>query len=80
MLVLALRVLQEDATTFCLDSKLRSSNPVIHLQVQQMAERQVEMADLFVYFGIMTVASCISRGEVRRRIGIARSIGIKLEK
>ena len=46
----------------------------------QVADEHVEMVDAFVYLGSMIDSSGGSRGEVLRRIGIARSCMNLLEK
>jgi len=48
--------------------------------IGQVADGHVEMVDAFVYLGSMVDSSGGSRGEVLRRIGIARSFMNLLEK
>jgi len=85
VLVLALTVMQEEASTFGLQinwSKIKilqvpSSTSSTAVQV---TDGHVEMVDEFVILGCMIDSSCGSRKEVLCRIGIARSCMNMLER
>ena len=85
VLVLALTGMQEEAYTFGLQitwSKnkiLQVSSSTSSLTVQ-MADGHVEVVDAFVYLRCMIDSSGGSRGEVLRRIGLARSCMNMLER
>jgi len=85
VLVLALTVMQEEAST--LDLQTNWSKTKI-LQVPsssssstvKVADGHVEVVDAFVYLGCLIDSSGGSRGEVLRRIGLARSCMNMLER
>ena len=56
-----------------LKSKILQVPPSMTCSTVQVADGHVEVVDAFVYLGCMIDSSGGSRGEVLRRIGIARS-------
>jgi len=76
--VLALTVMQEEATTFGLQINW-SKTKILHVlssissSTIQLADGHVEAVDAFVYLGCLIDSSGSSRGEVLRRLGLARS-------
>jgi len=85
VLVLALNVTQEEASTFGLQIN-RSKTKILHVpsstssSIIQVADGHVEVVDAFVYLGRLIDSSGSSRGEVLRRIGLARSCMNMLER
>jgi len=78
VLVLALTVMQEEASTFglqinCPKTKILQVPSSSSSSTVQVADGHVEVVDAFVYLGCMIDSSDGSRGEVLRRIGLARS-------
>jgi len=77
VLVLALTVMQEEASTFGLQINL-SKTKILQVpsstssSTVQVADGHVEVVDAFVYLGCLIDFSGGSRGEVLRRIGFAR--------
>jgi len=85
VLVLALTVMQEEATTFGLQinwskTKILQVPSSCCSSTVQVADGHVEVVDAFVYLGCMIDSSGGSRGEVLRRIGLARSCMNMLER
>ena len=86
MFVLAMTIMQEEAAAFGVGfqinwskTKILQVTPSMPCSTIQVADGHVEMVDAFVYLGSM-IDSGGSRGEVLRRIGIARSCLYLLEK
>jgi len=85
VIVLALTVMQEEASTFGLQINW-SKTKILQIpssstsSTVQVADKRVEVVDAFVYLGCMIDSSGGSRGEVLRRIGLARSCMNMLEK
>jgi len=83
--VLALIVMQEEASTFGLQINWSKTN-ILHVpsstssSAVQVADGHVEVVDAFVYLGCMIDSSGGSREEDLRRIGIARSCTNMLER
>ena len=82
---LAMTIMQEEAAVFGLQknwskTKIFQVPPSMPCSTVQVADGHVEMVDTFVYLGSMIDSSGGSRGEVLRRIGIARSCMNVLEK
>jgi len=85
VLVLALSVMQEKASTFGLQinwskTKILQVLSSTSSSTVQVADGHVEVVDAFVYLGCMIDSSGGSRGKVLRRIGIARSCMNMLER
>jgi len=85
VLVLAMTVMQEEAAVFDLQinwskTKILQVPPPMPFSTVQVADGHVEVVDAFVDLGSMIDSSVGSRGEVLRRIGIARSCMNLLEK
>jgi len=85
VLVLALTIMQEEASTFGLQinwskTKILEVPSSTSSSTVQVADWHVEVVDAFVYLGCMTDSSGGSRGEVLRRIGLARSCMNMLER
>jgi len=85
VLVLALTVMQEEASTFGLQinwskTKILQVSSSSSSSTVQVADGQVEVVDAFVYLGCLIDSSGGSRGEVLRRIGLARSCMNMLER
>jgi len=85
LLVLALTVMQEKASTFGLQinwskTKILQVLSSSSSSTVQVADGHVEVVDAFVYLGCMIDSSGSSRGEVLRRIGLARSCMNMLER
>ena len=77
--------MQEEAAVFGLQinwskTKILQVPPSMPCSTVQVADGHVEMVDAFVYLGSTIDSSGGSRGEVLRRIGIARSCMNLLEK
>jgi len=83
VLVLALTVMQEEASVFRIQIN-RSKTKILQVfsstssSTVEVADGHVEVVDAFVYLGCMIDSSGGSRGEVLRRIGLARSCMNKL--
>jgi len=77
VLVLALTVMQEEASTFGLQLNWSKTKILVPSSTSsstvQVADGHVEVVDAFVYLGCLIDSSGGSRGEVLRRIGLARS-------
>ena len=78
VLVLALTVMQEKVSTFGLQvnwskTKILQVPSSTSSSTVQVADGHVEVVDAFVYLGCLIDSSSDSRGEVLRRIGLARS-------
>ena len=78
VLVLALTVMQEEASAFGLQMnwskiKILQVPSSFSSSTVQVADGHVEVVDAFVYLGCMIDSSGGSRGEVLRRIGLTRS-------
>ena len=78
VLVFVLTVMQEEASTFGLQmnwskTKILQVSYSSSSSTVQVADGHVEVVDAFVYLGCMIDSSDGSRGEVLRRIGLARS-------
>jgi len=78
VLVLALTVMQEEASTFGLQinyskTKILQVSTSTSRSTVQVADGHVEVVDAFVYLGCLIDSSGGSRREVLRRIGLARS-------
>ena len=78
VLVLALTIMQEEAAVFGVQinwskTKILQVPPSMSCSTVQVADGHVEMVDAFVSLGSMINSCGSSRGEVLRRIGIARS-------
>ena len=78
VLVLGLTVMQEEASSFGLQinwskTKILQVPSSSSSSTVQVADGHVEVVDAFVYLGCMIDSSDGSRGEVLRRIGLARS-------
>ena len=85
VLVLAMTIMQKEAAVFDLQinwskTKILQVPPSMPCSTVQVADGHVEVVDAFVYLGSMIDSSGGSRGEVLRRIGIARSCMNLLEK
>ena len=85
LIVLAMTIMQKEAVVFGLQinwskTKILQVPPSMSCSTVQVADGHVEMVDAFVYLGSMIDSSGGSRGEVLRRIGIARSCMNLLEK
>jgi len=85
VLVLALTVMQEEASTFGLQinwskTKILQVPSSTSSSTVQVADRHVEVVDAFVYLGCLIDSSGGSRGEVLHRIGLARSCMNMLER
>ena len=83
--VLALTLIQEEASTFGLQmnwskTKILQVSYSSSSSTVQVADRHVKVVDAFVYLGCMIDSSGGSRGEVLRRIGLARSCMNMLER
>jgi len=83
--VLALTVMQEEASTFGLQinwskTKILQVPSSTSSSTVQVADRHVEVVDAFVYLGCLIDSSGGSRGEVLHRIGLARSCMNMLER
>jgi len=84
-LVLALTVMQEEASTFGLQinwskTKILQVPSSSSSSTIQVADGHVEVVDAFVYLGCIIDSSGGSRGEVLRRIDLARSCMNMLER
>ena len=85
VLVLALTVMHEEAAAFGLQINW-SKTKIIHFgnpapcPTVQVTDGLVEVVDSFVYLGSMIDSSGGSRGEILRRIGLARTCMQQLEK
>jgi len=85
VLVLALTVMQEEASTFGLQTNW-SKTKILQVpsssssSTVQVANEHVEVVDVFVYLGCMIDSSGGSRGEVLHRNGLARSCMNMLER
>jgi len=83
VLVLALTVMQEEASVFRIQIN-RSKTKILQVSSStssstvEVADGHVEVVDAFVYLGCMIDSSGGSRGEVLRRIGLARCCMNKL--
>ena len=82
---IAMTIMQEEAAVFGLQinwskTKILQVPPSMPCSTVQVADGHVEMVDAFVYLGSMIDSSGGSRGEVLRRISIARSCMNLLEK
>jgi len=78
VLDLALTVMQEEAFTFVIQinwskTKILQVPSSSSSSTVQVADGHVEVVDAFVYLGCLNYSSGGSRGEVLRRIGLARS-------
>jgi len=84
VLVLALTVMQEEASTFGLQLNWSKTKILVPSSTSsstvQVADGHVEVVDAFVYLGCLIDSSGGSRGEVLRRIGLARSCMNMLER
>jgi len=82
VLVLALTVMQEEASAIGLQINWSKTKilQVLCSSTVQVADGHVEVVDAFVYLGCLIDSSGSSRGEVLRRIGLARSCMNMLER
>jgi len=85
VLVLAMTIMQEEAAAFGLQinwskTKNNPGSPSMPCSIAHVADGHVEVVNAFVYLVSMIDFSGGSRGEVLRRIGIARSCMNLLEK
>jgi len=85
VIVLALTVMQEEGSTFGLQinwskTKILQVPSSTSSSTVQVADGHVEVVDAFVYLGCLIDSSGGSRGEVLRRIGLARSCMNMLER
>ena len=84
VLVLALTVMQEEASTFGLQinwskTKILQVPSSTSSSTAQVADGHVEVVSAYVYLGCLIDSSGGSRGEVLHRIGLARSCMNMLE-
>ena len=85
VLVLAMTIMQEEAAVFGLQINWSKTTvlqvpPSMPCSTVQVADGHVEVVGASVYLGSMIDSSGGSRGDVLRRIGIARSCMNLLEK